>query len=200
MDRRVKGAPRIGRLRTGLIAFLVGGLATISLPARGQEPPEARVADPVAIESGAGRGVAEFEHGNYEKALEQLRPDSAGSAYYRGLSFLALKRAKDAIAEFERVRARPGSPTEAALDLGVAQLSSGDLDAAKETLEGYVRQRPDDPYGHYFLGVVEFRQDRHDAAVAEFQKAATDPTLAPYLDFYQGLSAYTRGDAGYRES
>ena len=35
--------------------------------------------------------------------------------------------------------------------------------------------------------------------MAQFQQASTDATLAPYLDLYQGLNSYTRGDAQYRQ-
>lgn len=157
--------------------------------------------DPIAVEREVGRGIAAFEKGRHDEALAALRkaePTRAGPAYYRGLSLLALDRAREAIAEFEAVRKDADSPSEVELDRGVAQLAAGQSKEAEATLTPYVAAHPGDPYGHYFLGVALFRQRRDDEALIQFEMASSDAALAPYLDFYQGVAAYGRGDPEFR--
>jgi tetratricopeptide (TPR) repeat protein len=159
-------------------------------------------ADSVAAELQLGRGVLEFEQGKYAealKAIEEAGPAGAGAGYYRGLCLLALRRAREALRELEVVRQHPAAPSEVELDVGVAQLAAGDAPAAEVTLKGYVAAHPDDPYGHYFLGVALFRQRRDREALEQFQLASTDTALAPYSDLYRGLSSYAQGDAGFRQ-
>ena len=79
----------------------------------------------------------------------------------------------------------------------MAHLSLGDAAKAQEILQGYIATRPNDPYGRYFLGVALFRQKQFVAASAEFDRVATDTTLAPYLDFYRGLTSYAQGGRDY---
>ena len=181
------GVPWLASLAVGLVLWASPALAA-------QDP---STDDPVAREIETTRGVADFEHGRYAEALGRLG-EGAGSAYYRGQSLLALRRAEAAIAEFERVRDRPGAPSEAALDLGIAQLSAGRTEAAITTLADYAAQNPDDPYGRYFLGVAQFRAKRYDDAMKNLEAASVQAGLAPYLDFYKGLAAYDRGEAGFR--
>jgi hypothetical protein len=143
-----------------------------------------------------------FERGRYEEALQEFaRAKAAGNGvlYYRGLSLLALERAKEALADLEQVHRSPGAPDEVQLDLAVARLADGDAVGAESALADYVSKHAGDVYGHYFLGVARFRQKRYDEAIASFKLASTDTTLAPYLDFYQGLSSYAREDANYRD-
>ena len=157
--------------------------------------------DPVEAEGELSRGVLEFEGGRYETSLSRLRRADAagpGAAYYRGLSLLALDRAREALGEFEAVGGHPGAPAELKLDFGVGQLLAGDPEDATKTLERYRAEHPNDPYGHYFLGVSLFRQKRYADAALAFEGAATDAKLAPYLDFYRGLSAYEQGDTNFR--
>jgi tetratricopeptide (TPR) repeat protein len=161
-----------------------------------------RDGDPVSAEMGLHRGIAEFERANYGDALKSFETaDSAGigATYYRGLCLLALRRARDALGQLEAIRARPGAPSEVELDIGVAQLAAGDIALAEATLAKYVGDHPDDPYGHYFRGVALFRLRRDREALSEFERAASDATLAPYAGFYRGLAAYDQRDPSYRQ-
>jgi len=196
-DHAAEGGRASGPIAGRLIpafAFAATWVLAASPHALAQAPP---VDDPVARELGATRGIAEFEHGRYDRALEQIPPGNAGSAYYRGQSLLALKRAREAIAEFEKVRERPGAPTEVALDLGIAQLAAGNPAEAEATLSAFVAKQPDDPYGRYFLGVAQFRQKRYDDALQNLEAASRQASLAPFLDFYRGLAAYEQGDSQF---
>ena len=207
-SRRPPSGCRHRRFRSALLASAIG-LVAISEVVSGQGlpplplPPLPKPMDPVAAEAELSRGVLDFEGGRYESSLARLREaDGAGpgAAYYRGLSLLALDRAREAIRELEAVRDRPGAPAELELDYGVGQLLSGDPAAASETLGGYVAKQPDDPHGHYFLGVSLYRQRRYAEAATEFEGAATDAALAPYLDFYDGLASYELGKPGFRSA
>ncbi|HMB08422.1 MAG TPA: hypothetical protein VKP69_32415 [Isosphaeraceae bacterium] len=157
--------------------------------------------DRIGAETELSLGVMDFEGGLYERALERLGkadPAGPGAAYYRGLSLLALNRAREALRDFEAVRKQPRAPGEVELDLGVAQLASGDS-AAVTTLKRYTQAHPDDPYGHFFLGVALFRRRQYNDANVQFQRSAADTSLAPYLDFYKGLTSIARGEASYRQ-
>ena len=148
----------------------------------------------------ANRGILGFEQGRYAEALQQFgNKDEPGNGilYYRGLTLLALQRADEALRDLQIVKRAPGAPDEVQLDEAVAQLASGDPASAESTLKEYLDKHPDDPYAQYFLGVSRFRQKRYGEAIDNFKLASAETSLAPYLDFYQGLSAYSQGDASY---
>ena len=131
-------------LWTYRLAILLMGLSLGLVEARAQAPGGAAPDDPVAREAKTIRGIADFEHGRYDQALIHLESDNAGSSYYRGQTLLAMKRAREALAEFEKVRKQPDAPSEVALDLGIAQLSDGKPAAAETMLSEYVAGQPDD--------------------------------------------------------
>ena len=65
--------------------------------------------DPVGTEIETNRAILDFEQGRHDEVLrrlEKLGPNGLPrAAYYRGLSLLSLKRAQEALGQFEAVRA-----------------------------------------------------------------------------------------------
>jgi hypothetical protein len=181
-----------------LCLILLGVLTTRpSLMAQAPSGAAPATTDPVRSEIELNQGIVEFELNRYAAALDRLsnvEPGDASAAYYRGLSLIALQRAKEAVGDLESVARRPGAPAEVKLDLAVAQLGAGQAPRAQTTLENYVKTHPEDPYGHYFLGVALFRQKRYPEATAELDRVADDTRFAPYLNFYHGLRSYAEGD------
>jgi tetratricopeptide (TPR) repeat protein len=196
-----KSLPR--PFRGGLLVLVVAWVAVTATARAQQAPPGPRPSvDRISAETELSLGVMDFEKGLYERALERLGkadPAGPGAAYYRGLSLLALKRAKEALRDFEAVRKQPRAPGEVELDLGAAQLSSGDSAGAVTTLKRYTQAHPNDPYGHFFLGVALFRQRQYNEAIVQFQRSAADSSLAPFLDFYKGLTSIAQGETSYQK-
>src|SRR4051794_23173641 len=88
---------RLAQLAAGLFA-----LSGIVAPAQEAAGPSRRSIDPVQAEMALNRGILEFEGGRYGQALERLAnadPAGPGAAYYRGLSLMALRRGREALAE-----------------------------------------------------------------------------------------------------
>lgn len=198
-----RGRGRSRLVRAAFAAAVGWSSSWTCVPGRADEPKLASPPDAIAREVEVNRGIVDFEQGRFDQALDRLaraEPGRSGPAYYRGLALLALQRAEEALREFESVRGRPHAPAEVELDAGVASLAAGNPAGAELTLARYVNAHPDDPRGHYFLGVAQIRQRRYAEAMVQFDAASADASLAPYRDFYAGMASYARGDVGYRES
>ena len=158
--------------------------------------------DPVWSELETNRAIFDFERGQYDEVLRRLKPigidESPSATYYRGLSLLSLKKAREALTQFEAVQRQSNAPAEVELDSAVAYLSLGDAKKAEEVLRFYLKSHPDDPYAHFFLGVSHFRQKKFDEAIAELNRTVSDAKLSQYLDFYKGLSSYAKGESGFK--
>src|SRR4051812_13977832 len=106
--------PQRIRLHPGLMLVII---VLMGDPLRAQGVPGMTMpsTDPVRSEIEVNRGIVDFEQNRFGEALERLSnagPSETGASYYRGLSLLALKRAKEALAQFEAVGRKPGAPAE----------------------------------------------------------------------------------------
>src|SRR3954453_12952695 len=102
------------------LALMCALSLTPSLAAQGIPGMALPTRDPVRSEIGLNRGIVDFEQDRFGEALERLAnvaPNEAGASYYRGLSLLALRRAKEQLRQFEAVSRKPGAPAEVNLDL-----------------------------------------------------------------------------------
>jgi tetratricopeptide (TPR) repeat protein len=199
---------RSGRETIGLLA-LIALIWTLPGPpgaiARAEDDGQTQAESAIDVldaELGMSRGVIQFERGHYAEALKEFGDParaSSGMLYYRGLSLLAAEQGKEALADLQKVRRLPGAPGEVEVDEAVARLATGDPAGAEGVLKDYLAKHPGDAYGQYFLGVARFRQRRYREAIDSFKLASAETTLAPYLDFYEGLSAYAQGDGRYRD-
>jgi tetratricopeptide (TPR) repeat protein len=189
-SRRRNSIFRMGMRGVALVALASGvapaqDLPPLPVPSPSQGPASG---DPVTTELELQRGQLDVERGRYEEALKRLeriggsRPEAA---YLRGLSFMGLDRPAEALRQFEIVRSRPAAPVEADLNAGIAELGIGDAPAAETSLSRFLKARPDDPYGHYFLGISKFRQSRFQDASNEFDRASIDKSLIPSISEYR---------------
>lgn len=188
--QRGPGRGSLGDLARYAALFACLGLATGSAVADGPAVAVATPVDPIRAEVDLQRGILDFQKGRYEDALRRLDGIEAavpGASYYRGLSLLGLRRPDEALRAFDRLRQTTGSSTEADLGTGVARLSLGDAAGAESSLDAYLKARPDDPHGHYLLGLAQRRQGRLDDAQPHLDRAAADPAVAPYLVAYKAL-------------
>jgi len=189
-------------------------VAALSLPAMGtaqevtdQPPPAARVASSQIAQLNAA--IDAYRRGRYSEAedvlvrMEREAGDkvSLPCLYYLGLVYMAEGLERNDPADFEKARSylqrvyeadRGVKPVELALELGVAQLASGDrLDAyqkARATLQAYVEseQGQEDWYGHFFYGIAAWRvgfylepEDEHgDLTKAAMLKSAAESFAA----------------------
>src|SRR5439155_7288073 len=99
----------------------------------------------------------------------------AVEANNRAFGMLAQKRYADAIAEFERgIQQDPKLP-ELHLGLGRAYEETQQNSKAEVAFDRYTKLRPDDPDGHYYLGLVLDAQNRPRQAAAALRKAGMLP-------------------------
>jgi tetratricopeptide (TPR) repeat protein len=143
--------------------------------------PEAGVEFERALEADPDNGVARFQYaaclfaqGRNDEAREQFEKarrrlgDSPGLQYYLGrLDFLAGSFA-DAIRELRAADANPPIP-QAAFYLGLAYLSSGNLEAGTKCLERSAAMNPRDTQAHYRLARAYSMADRKAEADKEYK-------------------------------
>jgi tetratricopeptide (TPR) repeat protein len=60
------------------------------------------------------------------------------------------------------------------LDLGVLLLKANDLDGAQKLFQEALQYNPAFAWGHYYMGQVFEKRERHDDAIAEFKEAVVD--------------------------
>lgn len=103
------------------------------------------------------------------KAVE-LAPDSASAQV--GIARVAMERkqldrAQEALNKAEGI---DGGNAQVKIYKGALQLARKDNSGAIKTLEDAVASAPDEPYGHYYLGLAYYNQKRPDKTVTQFQR------------------------------
>ena len=108
----------------------------------------------------------------YEKAVDAA-PDNTAARNNLAQLLIEFRRYPEAIAHLEELRRRGMTFPGSYMSLADAYASTGRLDRARETLEGYVREHPDRAAGYENLGYLQLAQGQLDAALASYDKATT---------------------------
>ena len=60
------------------------------------------------------------------------------------------------------------------MDLGVAALKANEYDEAEKLFRESLEYRPRFAWGHYYMGQLFQKKERHDEAIAEYKEAVVD--------------------------
>lgn len=123
---------------------------------------------------------------HYER-VTQLRSDYLWAYYNRGLSFVALDRVDDAIAEYRKALKIDPNVTEMLIALGDALALKKDFEAAEEQYRRAVRASfPTEHLPFVILGEFLYRRGRIDEADAAFVEARDRQPYLEEIDRRQG--------------
>jgi tetratricopeptide (TPR) repeat protein len=127
-------------------------------------------------------GLAAYNEGDYERAVEQLRlaaalsPDIPDYRFSLGLAYLKAGQAKKAASELEAVRGMIGLRLQTRvkeplvlLHIASAYIQLDKLDSAKKRLEMALERDSELVEAHYSLGLIAQREGRHADAVRHFE-------------------------------
>ncbi|MCD6288644.1 MAG: tetratricopeptide repeat protein [Candidatus Hydrogenedentes bacterium] len=107
---------------------------------------------------------------SFKKAV-QLEPDSADAHLLLGLTYGMQKNIPSEITELERVMALQKNNIDVLLLLALAYGLNNEPDLEVLSLHKALDINSADPKIHYYLGLALSRQEKYDAAIAEYQQA-----------------------------
>ncbi len=103
-----------------------------------------------------------------QEALTRYRRAKA-QVYLREAYQLRKKQQwKEALAQLQKSVEADPTFTEAILERAYVQMRLGEFDSAKKTCIQILHDNPDTPRAHYYLGIIEAKQDNLDAAESAF--------------------------------
>lgn len=146
----------------------------------------------------AAKGWAAYERGDVETAsaafIEAMKqPDvRPWVAYAFGLTQVALGRAREAAAAWERVRQAAPEFSAVYIDLADAYLQLADATKALDVLRDGSRRWPADPEFHNAIGVIHVRRGALDEGIAAFTRAAESAPREPLAYFNLGRAYQMR--------
>lgn len=132
-------------------------------------------ADPSDVYARYYQGVTHGRLGNYEAAVTDLRsvmaskPDLTQGALEFGIALVETGNFSEAAPWLTKAQQVPALDADASFYLGIAQLRSDELDAARGNFERAMQRKPDLTLAaRYYLGVVEYRAGNYQAAQKHF--------------------------------
>jgi tetratricopeptide (TPR) repeat protein len=148
----------------------------------------------------SSRGLVEFHAERFPAALDlfdralSADPTDVYARYYRGVTRSRLDDTAGAIADLRAaLAAKPDFP-QAALDLGIALVQTGQYREAIPWLQQAQAVSDLDGQASLFLGIAQLRLGEPGAAQANFERAeARDPKQRLAARYYLGVAAYQRG-------
>jgi len=153
-------------------------------------------------------GVAAYDFGDYEGAIEEFTqaidgaPDYAGAYYQRGLAYWMLGQDDQALLDFEEATTLDATLTAAYYYQGQLYVDQGDYTAALTAYDAALDQ--DDEYVDAYVsrGYVYLMTEAYEAAIADYDAALNlDPdNVAGYNDrgvAYEYLEEYEYAIANY---
>lgn len=104
------------------------------------------------------------------KTAVQLSPDSAGAHVAAARVHISKQDFNTATAELNKASEIDSSNADIALYRGSLALARKDYKAAASLLEPHVNAHPDEPFGHYYLGLAQYGLKKPDKTVQHFQR------------------------------
>jgi tetratricopeptide (TPR) repeat protein len=164
--------------------------------------------DPLVAESGVesgalGRAAAALRDGSLEAAADhvavaiELAPDRAEPHRVQGLIHLANRQPEKAANAFTTAIMLSPRDERARLGLADAQIVSGNLRMASESLQQLLTLLPSSGRARYKLGLVYQRQGLYAEAVRELTAAAAAKPLLGLNSVYQSMGALARSQQQY---
>ena len=149
-------------------------------------------------------GLVLVDKGSYEEASAPLKkaievnPRATQSHLALGITYVNLERPKEAIEELNVARTLDSRLFRASLYLGMAQMATGDLDAAGKSLKqalalgGSVQSRA----AHLYLASIYNMRKNYRAAIAEMETYLREnPTASNAANIKEAIELYLQKDA-----
>jgi tetratricopeptide (TPR) repeat protein len=143
--------------------------------------------DPQDLDAKFGLAVTQRRAGSLEEARELFDAIAARDPQFAGLTLergqlLEAQGAYDKAVEIYQVALeKDAKDTSLMLRLGAAQVESGQLDAADQTLDKVVHDTPNSADAEYYIGRLAFARGRGPDALTHFDRAlGLDSTQATY--------------------
>jgi VWFA-related protein len=152
----------------------------------------------------ARQGWEAYQRGDVESAVGPLteaaaQPDVRPWVLYTlGLSQVALGRAQDAVASWERVRGAAPGFAPVYIDLADTYVQLSEVSKALAVLRDAETRWPADPEVHNAIGVIHVRRGALDDAIEAFEKAAAASPQEPLAYFNLGRAYELRYARGQR--
>lgn len=151
-------------------------------------------------ESKISAGMKALENLEYEIAEQNFEAalaagENAEQAYRgQGMAYLAMARYEDSIGAFERALAQSNGIVgdieyDISYYLAVAQYKNGDAEGAYDTYSAMIALDDENAQAYYLRGSVALKNDRHDDAILDFDKAIslTPKDYDLYIRIYEDL-------------
>jgi len=146
------------------------------------------------------RAIIAYQDKKLDEALKELQqaldldPQSTDALYYQGLVYVALNRAGDAQAAWEKARGLNPADLDVAFQLGVLYFNRQEYDKAEPLLRQVYGPEPTRPNIGYYLGFIEYRKKNYREALALFRgNVSSDDDFAQLTRFYSGLAMSALG-------
>ena len=143
--------------------------------------------DPQDLDAKFGLAVSQRRAGNLEDArvlfdaIATRDPQYAGLTLERGQLLEAQGSFDKAVENYRAALEKDAKDTSLLLRLGAAQVESGQLEAAEQTLDTVIHDIPNSADAEYYIGRVAFARGRGPDALTHFDRAlALDGTQASY--------------------
>lgn len=172
-------------LRITSVLVLVSICCTFSAVV-GQQSASTTVSEAAEIRD---KGIAQFSHAEYEKAIKtlkraaELNPNDPMVWDYLGQAYHELLALPEAVVAYERaIQLRPDFvPTRLRL-VSFLFFAGGNFDRAEKAARETLAVAPRNPFPHYVIGTIKFRQQMPEAALTEAEAAlAIDPRFGDAL-------------------
>lgn len=146
------------------------------------------------------RGIIAYQDKKLEEALKELqhaltlKPDSVDALYYQGLVYVALNRAGDARAAWEKGRGLSPQDLDVAFQLGVLYFNQKEYEKAEPLLRQVYGLEPTRPNIGYYLGFIEYRNRNYREALTFLRgNVPSDDDFSQLTRFYSGLAMSALG-------
>ena len=129
---------------------------------------------PDYVQAYVERGILLYRTGRYDNALFdfnaalKLEPHQTKALFYRGCSFLAYKRWKEAVADFKKCSGN----AEARFFTAVALVELNDIDGALQQLDQTIAAKPEHARALALRGELRVRRKDLDGALSDLNQAA----------------------------
>jgi TonB family protein len=156
-----------------LIGSLTAGARAQQTPQQSPQPQPS----PAPIQEDTARGIKLYQQGDMEKAIEVLqkvvknRPDDADAWYYLGLSFKRIGSEGSARLAFEHVVDLRPDFADALAKLAYTLILANEPARAVQVAERAMQAGDRSAEAHYAIAEASLRQDAHEKALEEAEKA-----------------------------
>ena len=146
------------------------------------------------------RAIIAYQDKKFDEAFKELQhaieldPQSTDALYYQGLVYVALNRADDAQAVWDKARGLNPADLDVAFQLGVLYFNRQEYEKTEPLLLQVYGPEPTRPNIGYYLGFIEYRKKNYREALTLFKgNVPSDGDFAQLTSFYASLALSALG-------